>query len=89
MFLFQYDHKKISLLADRLITKIMSEIPHVVMNGDPVQRYPGIVSVFSFLCYRIIVLIGVPKFSFFLKCIFIKIYQNFQSLLKCKSVQKS
>lgn len=42
MFLFQYDHKRVSLLADRLVTKIMSEIPDVVMNGDPVQRYPGI-----------------------------------------------
>ncbi|XP_066481293.1 cysteine desulfurase [Tiliqua scincoides] len=40
----EYDHKRISLLADRLITKIMSEIPDVVMNGDPVQRYPGCIN---------------------------------------------
>ncbi|KAM3841138.1 cysteine desulfurase isoform 3-T3 [Vipera latastei] len=40
----EYDHKRISLLADRLITKIMSEIPDVVMNGDQVQRYPGCIN---------------------------------------------
>ncbi|XP_015671045.1 cysteine desulfurase, mitochondrial [Protobothrops mucrosquamatus] len=40
----EYDHKRISLLADRLITKIMSEVPDVVMNGDPVHRYPGCIN---------------------------------------------
>ncbi|KAJ6661050.1 hypothetical protein lerEdw1_016851 [Lerista edwardsae] len=40
----EYDHKRVSLLADRLVTKIMSEIPDVVMNGDPVQRYPGCIN---------------------------------------------
>uniref|UniRef100_A0ACB8F645 Cysteine desulfurase n=1 Tax=Sphaerodactylus townsendi TaxID=933632 RepID=A0ACB8F645_9SAUR len=39
-----YDHKRISLLADRLVTKIMAEIPDVVMNGDPVDRYPGCIN---------------------------------------------
>ncbi|ETE61507.1 Cysteine desulfurase, mitochondrial [Ophiophagus hannah] len=39
-----YDHKRISLLADRLITKIISEIPDVVMNGDPMDRYPGCIN---------------------------------------------
>lgn len=29
------------MLASRLVQKIMSEIPDVVMNGDPEQRYPG------------------------------------------------
>lgn len=29
------------MLANRLLQKIMSEIPEVVMNGDPEQRYPG------------------------------------------------
>lgn len=29
------------MLANRLVQKIMSEIPEVVMNGDPEQRYPG------------------------------------------------
>ncbi|XP_063153353.1 cysteine desulfurase isoform X2 [Candoia aspera] len=40
----EYDHKRINLLADRLIKKIMSEIPDVVMNGDPVHRYPGCIN---------------------------------------------
>nr|XP_056700838.1 cysteine desulfurase [Euleptes europaea] len=40
----EYDHKRISLLADRLVTKIMAEIPDVVMNGDPVDRYPGCIN---------------------------------------------
>uniref|UniRef100_A0A670XT90 cysteine desulfurase n=1 Tax=Pseudonaja textilis TaxID=8673 RepID=A0A670XT90_PSETE len=34
----------IYLLADRLITKIISEIPDVVMNGDPMDRYPGCIN---------------------------------------------
>lgn len=29
------------MLANRLVQKIMSAIPDVVMNGDPNQRYPG------------------------------------------------
>lgn len=29
------------MLANRLVQKIMSAIPDVVMNGDPDQRYPG------------------------------------------------
>jgi len=29
------------MLANRLVQKIMSEIPDVIMNGDPEQRYPG------------------------------------------------
>nr|XP_023967401.1 cysteine desulfurase, mitochondrial isoform X1 [Chrysemys picta bellii] len=36
----EYDYKRISVLADRLITKIMTEIPDVVMNGDPEHHYP-------------------------------------------------
>ncbi|XP_070601025.1 cysteine desulfurase [Erythrolamprus reginae] len=40
----KYDHKRISLLADRLITKIISEVPDVVMNGDAVHRYPGCIN---------------------------------------------
>lgn len=38
---FQYDHKRVTVLANRLVQKIMSEIPDVMMNGDPDQRYPG------------------------------------------------
>uniref|UniRef100_A0A8B9FQV8 cysteine desulfurase n=1 Tax=Amazona collaria TaxID=241587 RepID=A0A8B9FQV8_9PSIT len=40
----EYDHKRISQLAERLVTKIMNEIPDVVMNGDKEHRYPGNVS---------------------------------------------
>ncbi|XP_060133209.1 cysteine desulfurase isoform X2 [Zootoca vivipara] len=40
----EYDHKRISLLAGRLVTNIMSEIPDVIMNGDPVHRYPGCIN---------------------------------------------
>ncbi|XP_020638096.2 cysteine desulfurase [Pogona vitticeps] len=40
----EYDHKRVSLLAERLVTKIMSEIPDVVMNGDPKHRYPGCIN---------------------------------------------
>lgn len=29
------------MLANRLVQKIMSATPDVVMNGDPDQRYPG------------------------------------------------
>lgn len=37
----QYDHHRVSTLANRLIQKIMSGLPDVIMNGDPEQRYPG------------------------------------------------
>uniref|UniRef100_A0A9J8D0F2 cysteine desulfurase n=1 Tax=Cyprinus carpio carpio TaxID=630221 RepID=A0A9J8D0F2_CYPCA len=40
----EYDHKRVTSLANRLVQKIMSEIPDVVMNGDPDQRYPGCVN---------------------------------------------
>ncbi|XP_025070441.1 cysteine desulfurase, mitochondrial isoform X4 [Alligator sinensis] len=40
----EYDHKRISLLANQLVTKIMKEIPDVVMNGDPEHRYPGCIN---------------------------------------------
>ncbi|XP_075995043.1 cysteine desulfurase isoform X2 [Genypterus blacodes] len=40
----EYDHRRVSMLADRLVHKIMSEIPDVIMNGDPEQRYPGCVN---------------------------------------------
>uniref|UniRef100_A0A8B9QXE0 Cysteine desulfurase n=1 Tax=Anas platyrhynchos TaxID=8839 RepID=A0A8B9QXE0_ANAPL len=39
-----YDHKRISQLAERLVTKIMSEVPDVVMNGDREHRYPGCIN---------------------------------------------
>ncbi|KAF4093726.1 hypothetical protein AMELA_G00005230 [Ameiurus melas] len=37
----EYDHARVSMLANQLVQKIMSDIPDVVMNGDPEQRYPG------------------------------------------------
>ncbi|XP_041638809.1 cysteine desulfurase, mitochondrial [Cheilinus undulatus] len=40
----EYDHERVSMLANRLVQKIMSEIPDVIMNGDPQQRYPGCVN---------------------------------------------
>uniref|UniRef100_A0AAY4DYY3 Cysteine desulfurase n=1 Tax=Denticeps clupeoides TaxID=299321 RepID=A0AAY4DYY3_9TELE len=40
----EYDHKRVSMLASRLVQKIMSEIPEVVMNGDSEQRYPGCIN---------------------------------------------
>ncbi|KAM6242695.1 cysteine desulfurase isoform 2-T2 [Spheniscus humboldti] len=40
----EYDHKRISQLAERLVTKIMSEVPDVVMNGDREHRYPGCIN---------------------------------------------
>lgn len=40
----EYDHRRISALAQRLVLKITSEIPDVVLNGDPVHRYPGCIN---------------------------------------------
>nr|KAF6358705.1 NFS1 cysteine desulfurase [Pipistrellus kuhlii] len=40
----EYDHKRISKLAERLIQKIMKSLPDVVMNGDPVHHYPGCIN---------------------------------------------
>uniref|UniRef100_A0A8C5DYG1 Cysteine desulfurase n=1 Tax=Gouania willdenowi TaxID=441366 RepID=A0A8C5DYG1_GOUWI len=40
----EYDHQRVSMLANRLVQRIMSEIPDVIMNGDPEQRYPGCVN---------------------------------------------
>ncbi|XP_078093005.1 cysteine desulfurase [Mustelus asterias] len=38
------DHKHVSNLARRLVTKVMDAIPDVVMNGDAEQRYPGCIN---------------------------------------------
>ncbi|XP_018541923.1 cysteine desulfurase, mitochondrial [Lates calcarifer] len=40
----EYDHQRVSMLANRLVHKILSEIPDVIMNGDPEQRYPGCIN---------------------------------------------
>ncbi|XP_053551836.1 cysteine desulfurase [Bombina bombina] len=39
-----YDHRRISILADRLVKNIMNKLPDVVLNGDPKHRYPGCVN---------------------------------------------
>ncbi|XP_077429130.1 cysteine desulfurase isoform X1 [Vanacampus margaritifer] len=40
----EYDHQRVSMLANRLVQKITSQLPDVIMNGDPQQRYPGCVN---------------------------------------------
>ncbi|XP_038069979.1 cysteine desulfurase, mitochondrial-like [Patiria miniata] len=40
----EYDHKRISALANRLISKVTGQISDVIQNGDPDQRYPGCVN---------------------------------------------
>lgn len=40
----EYDHKRIKYLSDRLVSKVMSALPQVVLNGDPVDGYPGCVN---------------------------------------------
>uniref|UniRef100_A0A2K5VRN0 Cysteine desulfurase n=2 Tax=Macaca fascicularis TaxID=9541 RepID=A0A2K5VRN0_MACFA len=40
----EYDHKRISKLAERLIQNIMKSLPDVVMNGDPEHHYPGCIN---------------------------------------------
>uniref|UniRef100_A0A8C2D7A1 cysteine desulfurase n=1 Tax=Cyprinus carpio TaxID=7962 RepID=A0A8C2D7A1_CYPCA len=40
----EYDHKHVTVLANRLVQKIMAAIPDVVLNGDPDQRYPGCIN---------------------------------------------
>ncbi|KAL0099695.1 hypothetical protein PUN28_019832 [Cardiocondyla obscurior] len=44
-----YDHRYINMLSNHLIEKIMSNLPQVVRNGDPVAWYPGCVNL-SFAC---------------------------------------
>lgn len=44
-----YDHKYINTLSNYLIEKIMSNLTHVVRNGDSVAWYPGCVNL-SFAC---------------------------------------
>ncbi|XP_058794530.1 cysteine desulfurase-like [Phymastichus coffea] len=37
----EYDHEYITKLSNRLINGIMSQLTHVIRNGDPVSWYPG------------------------------------------------
>ncbi|CAE1300188.1 iscS [Acanthosepion pharaonis] len=46
----EYDHKRITGLSERLISKIMSNATHVIRNGDPESTYPGCVNLsFAFV----------------------------------------
>ncbi|XP_054011992.1 cysteine desulfurase [Hylaeus anthracinus] len=40
----EYDHKYITKLSNHFIEKIMSNLPHVIRNGDTVAWYPGCVN---------------------------------------------
>ncbi|XP_057702784.1 cysteine desulfurase, mitochondrial isoform X2 [Corythoichthys intestinalis] len=40
----EYDHQRVTMLSNRLVQKITSQIPDVIMNGDPQQRYPGCIN---------------------------------------------
>ncbi|KAF0034743.1 hypothetical protein F2P81_012501 [Scophthalmus maximus] len=40
----EYDHHRVTMLANRLVQKIMAELPDVLMNGHAEQRYPGCVN---------------------------------------------
>ncbi|XP_031827752.1 nfs1 cysteine desulfurase isoform X1 [Nomia melanderi] len=40
----EYDHKYITMLSNRLIKNILSNLPHVIRNGDEVAWYPGCVN---------------------------------------------
>ncbi|XP_015243541.1 PREDICTED: cysteine desulfurase, mitochondrial [Cyprinodon variegatus] len=40
----EYDEQRVTMLANRLVQKIMSEVPDVFLNGDHEQRYPGCIN---------------------------------------------
>ena len=40
-FYLQYDHRRISKLANQLIDTITAKVPQVIRNGDPEQTFPG------------------------------------------------
>ncbi|XP_013404050.1 cysteine desulfurase, mitochondrial [Lingula anatina] len=40
----EYDHKRISKLAQRLLDKITTALPDVIRNGDPEHMYPGCIN---------------------------------------------
>ncbi|KAL0273478.1 UNVERIFIED_CONTAM: hypothetical protein PYX00_006133 [Menopon gallinae] len=46
----EYDHKWMEFLSNRLIDKIMTNLPCVIRNGDPKASYPGCVNLsFAFV----------------------------------------
>ncbi|KAM9800288.1 cysteine desulfurase, mitochondrial [Syngnathus typhle] len=40
----EYDHQRVSVLAKRLVQKITSQLPDVILNGHPQHRYPGCIN---------------------------------------------
>lgn len=40
----ELDHKHVTKMAKRFVSKIMDAIPDVILNGDPVQRYAGCIN---------------------------------------------
>lgn len=40
----EYDSKRITMLSNRLVNRIMAECPHVIRNGDADHMYPGCVN---------------------------------------------
>ncbi|ESO82787.1 hypothetical protein LOTGIDRAFT_211436 [Lottia gigantea] len=40
----EYDSRRVKELSDRLLNKIMSNITHVIRNGDPHETYPGCIN---------------------------------------------
>lgn len=39
-----YDARRIEALSKRLLDQIMTELPHVIKNGDPNETYPGCIN---------------------------------------------
>jgi cysteine desulfurase len=39
-----YDHRRIEYLSSRLVTGIMTQLEHVIVNGAPASSYPGCVN---------------------------------------------
>ncbi|BES88475.1 Cysteine [Nesidiocoris tenuis] len=40
----EYDHAWMEKLSERLLTKITTNLTHVIRNGDPVHSYPGCIN---------------------------------------------
>jgi len=40
----EYDHAWMEKLSNRLLEKIMTALPQVIRNGDPLQSYPGCIN---------------------------------------------
>jgi len=50
IYFFQYDHKRVTELSNRLVNGIAAGLTHVIRNGDPDHSYPGCVNLsFAFV----------------------------------------